>query len=406
MATIETITRTITETTTTTTMNTTTTSGWRTRPLTQLAMAGALALTAAFAFGCPPPNGGEGEGEGGVGEGEGEGEGEGAACGNDPLLGGLTLASGFITVAAEGLPDDVIGLGISDLADGSPNKLVGLTNDLHAVDLGTFPGTTPALPAALFDLVAPADAQLDRTSAVFPSFLVVDRALVAGGYTRAIDFGGSLAGFSIAAGGSPQYIDAPLNFAAATRGDVILVNGGGLGAAQSGKAVYASSAASGESTVATLGASAGIFNGPVVATPSGVVVVGRFNGGNNELFALSSARVDAVLAGGAPIDLDGETAFFTGSLNGFASGVSSFGEGVALINPDASFAGASVSFIALTDAGNAVTAAAPIDVVTGGSFACTNVTFLATIAGNAGGQDLLVGEHDANGNRVVQLRQQ
>ncbi len=348
----------------------------------------AAVAAAATLAGCPPD-------AFDTGEGEGEGEGD-AGCGDDPILGSLGVADGFILVGGQGLPDNIVSVGLKDLGDGSPVELIGLTDDLHVVDLGVYPGSTPALPPEVFDALAPDDQGLARTGDVFPSFLVVDRALIGAGYTRATDFGGFVGAFN-ALTGATSYIEAPANFAAVTRDDTLFIEAAGLGPAAGGLGVY-TAAAGAASFFGGLGDGA-VASGNLAVTSDGVLVVGRFAGADNELFALPSATVDAVLAGGAAPDLDAAAPLYTGALNGFSAGVVGVGAGVALVDVDlTTFAGVGVSFIGLAD-GATVTAAAPVPVLTGGSAACTSVLSLAQTGG-----DLIVGVHDAAGARLVQVR--
>jgi hypothetical protein len=350
---------------------------------------------------CPAPKvDGEGEGEGGA---AGEGEGEGAACGTDVLLGSLKVGANYVLAGGQGLPPDILAIGLSDQGTGTV-ELIGLKNDLHVEDLGTYPGTVPAIPPVLFDALAPADSNLDRTSAVFPSFLVVDGAKIATGYTRLSDQGGSLGSFdSSTPTTAPTYLDAPSNFAAAARGGTLFVEAAGLGTVDSGLGVYTN--ASGTAALfSALGASA-LGSGNLVVTKSGSLVVGRFidpdgvlADGKNELFAIASSKVDAISAGTDTFDFETATPFFSGTLNGAAWGTSAFHDGMAQIAVDASFTGIAVSHTALADSGTSVTASTPDDVVTGGSAACTTISFLAT-----SGEDLLVGVQDAAGHRVIQI---
>jgi hypothetical protein len=371
--------------------------------LLKLNVCAALALLVC-AVGCPGPSGGEGEGEGGAGEGEGAaGEGEGAGCASDPVLGSLVVGDNWIVAGDQGISSDINTVGIS--VQGGTSEIFGLTFDLHVVDVGVFPGGTTLIPPVVFDAVSAADQGLARGTDDFGSFLVVDGPFLAAGYARASDHGGSVAGVDNASAAAPTLVDAPSNFAGARRGDVLLLESAGAGDDTDGLGVFAFAGepstwtAATPTTFATLGASA-VGSGNIAATAGGIVVFGRFSS-SNDLYAVSSASADAILAGGAAIDAEGETPFLSTGLNGSGQAMVDFGEGVVFATADSTFTQFAVQHVDLTDNGADVSASAVDDVVTGGSPACTSINFVAhsNIA-----EELLIGVSDAAGSRLVQVR--
>src|SRR5262249_30251975 len=111
----------------------------------------------AVVAGCPPDAHGQGEGEG-AGEAEGE-----RPCVTDPILGSLHVEDGFILVQSQGIPGTTIGVGFAKDDVAGTTEMIALTNDLHVVDLGAYPGQTTALPPVVFDALATDDAGLNRT---------------------------------------------------------------------------------------------------------------------------------------------------------------------------------------------------------------------------------------------------
>lgn len=348
------------------------------------------ACCALLLAGCLPAASSEGEGEGEA-PAEGEGEGEGPAC-DDASLGGFELAEGYEVIESAALPTNITLAASTQPANG-PAHLLGMGADLQVYDLGEYPALA-ASPAALFGALASADGDLAPGTEAFPSFLVAGAGRAASGYTRLSDFGGAVGTWAMG-GATAEYLDAPANFAAAMRGDVLIVNGAGLGAQQGGLALYA--LGTGEPLkLAALGGDA-VASGYVAATRSGALVVGQFTS-ENELYALGPAAVDAVLGGGPALELGSAPAFLRG---GFGA-VAGFGDGVAVVTIDeATWVSTGVVEVALAVAAGEVTPGAPAPVLQLREGCTTTLPFLSAI-----GDDVLVGIADASGTRAVRIRRQ
>ena len=323
-----------------------------------------------------------------AGEGEGEGEGEPTGC-DDPVLGGFVLAPGYVVIESALLPIDTSFAGLS-AQNGGPARLLGLRGDLLVYDFGALP-TLAATPEPLFDALIDTDQALAPGSDVFPSFLVVGSTASATGYTRASDFGGAIGAHPLTSGAS-SYLDAPANFSATLRGNVLIVSGAGLADAQDGLGLYATSA-SAAFLLASLGTDA-VASGYLAATTSGVLVAGQFTS-ENQLFAIAPGDVDDVLAGGPALSLASRTAFLTGDYGALAG----FGDAVAIARYDpATWGTTSLVDVALPVAGGAVTPGTPVPILSQNDGCTTGLPFLAPHQG-----DLLVGVALPDGVRVVRI---
>ena len=353
--------------------------GRRFGPIVGLAM-----LWAASACVVAPPPGAEGEGEG-------EGEGEVPSC-DDPVLGGFELQPGYVVIESAPVPADITSAAISS-ASGGPARLFAMGADLIVYDLGAWPALTDAR-APLFDVLTTADEALAPGSEAFASFLVVDGAAAATGYTRLSDYGGAVGKHAVSES-YDAWLDAPANFSATILGDLLLVNGAGLDDAHDGLGVYGWSEDA-RFLVATLGASA-TGSGYLAATADGVVVAGRYTT-KNELFAVGPAELAARLAGGDVIDLDAGTPILTGSFGALAG----FGAAVAALTYDpVSFATTGLVDVALPVSNGTVTAGSAVAVLQLREGCTTAIPFVSPHDG-----DVLVGVTSGGGTRAVRIARQ
>ena len=111
--------------------------------------------------------------------------------------------------------------------------LVAMRTDLAVVSLGNWPAIDDE-PTVLFDALAEPDRALSPDAfEVFPSFLLVDRLLIASAYSRAADFNGFVGGHNLETS-TTSYIEAVTPFSAATLDDTLFIEAGGLDEGEAG----------------------------------------------------------------------------------------------------------------------------------------------------------------------------
>jgi hypothetical protein len=245
----------------------------------------------------------------------------------DPaVLGTLTLNEGYSLVGSASLPEDVTAVaavtGIDSL------QVYGVDSTANAVlSLGEWPALGKS--DVLFDLVPDGE----TPSTVFASpFLATDgSARLAAGYTEPFNpmtgtALGKVAVYDLAQGGSSlTHVDAPLNYTAAFLGDRLVVNGGGLGAASEGNALYWWDDTELPSTgLLAVFDEAWQASSGFSATAAGVLAAGGFyddgDGAGNHLLRVTAAEADAVVDGSDAIDLAAAERVATGAI--FAAGAS------------------------------------------------------------------------------------
>jgi hypothetical protein len=329
-----------------------------------------------------------------------------ASVPRDAKLGTLQLQAGFTAAEAVELSPEVLAV-VS--TPGPTYSLFGLRATTTARDfvaLGTWPdvrlGTT-----AIDTVLAPAD----RSDAAntFPSyFLAYDGARLLAGYTRlGTGAPGNVTVVDPAGRDTPGYFNAPSNYTAAGAGDAFFINGGGLDTLSEGLGVYAL-VTSAKPYVAVKvvdfpaqGVGASGFS---AYTDNGIAVFGYAQAGTfvNVAHAVGNAKLAQAVADRTPVALANEPAVDVGSDFNAAT---AFGNGVAVTRGGYGATGFDVTDVSRFSlvpglGGNQPVSVGAREPVLTAANACTTVDLLSSL-----GSDLLVGVTDANGRRLVRIRQ-
>ena len=362
-------------------------------------------VCAVVLLGCPGPGPGLDAGTGGgTGGGAGGGDADagidagtdaGVDAGNpcdsiahDLRLGTYTLAAGATVQQTAVLP-----AGITQAATVG-STVFGLASDDTVKQLGAFPTFTA--PTTLASIRGPGDA----TATLFASaFLAASGNKLLAGYTK-MGASGTVALIDTTDAGV-TYLSAPGNYDATgvtTAG--FLINGTGLGTVTSAGA-YALNANTQATTAFANFDAAWSGSGLIAATTNGVALIGYYSSApmaGNYVRAVAPARY----AGTVPFALAPEVLVASPDATDDVLDLASVGMDavVAMGAFDATFTPrvSHVDRIALTVNGTAVTAAAPVRLLST-TDTCSNVLFI-----QSNGPRLLVGIQDKNGRRLLDIK--
>lgn len=307
---------------------------------------------------------------------------------HDVRLGTYTLATGAVVQQTAALP-----AGITQAAAVGPT-LFGLASDDTVKQLGAFPSFTT--PTTLASIRGPGDA----TTSIFASaYLAVSGSKLLAGYSK-MGAAGTVALIDTADAGV-TYLNAPGNYDATGAATVgFLVNGIGLGTV-TGAGAYALSASTQAATAFANFDAAWLGSGLIAATTNGVALIGYYGStpmAGNYVRAVAPATYAATV----PFALAPEVLVASPDATDDVLDLASVGQDavVAMGAFDANFTPrvSHVDRIALTVNGMAVTAAAPVRLLST-TDTCSNVLFI-----QSNGPRLLVGIEDKNGRRLLDIQ--